>query len=135
MMRRIFGAHSAALRCCRLRSSRRVLTNTLCFGAQRRLALRPSGLRISRRPLSSVCQSPPQPDLAVENPEEGVDDYADDEDDDHDREQLLGVREISGELELLSKRRLVADDDDQLPGHEAAPRESPTLLEPANEGW
>src|SRR5207249_10290877 len=39
--RRPFGAHAAALRCCRLRFSRHVLTNTFCFDARRRLALQP----------------------------------------------------------------------------------------------
>src|SRR5207249_5582111 len=60
--RRIFGARAAALRRCRLRSSRRVWTNTLCCGARRRLALQPPVHRISRRrtrvPTFSAAPSP-----------------------------------------------------------------------------
>src|SRR4029077_19256161 len=54
-------------------------------------------------------------------------------DDDDDGEQLLHVREVSGDLYLLADSELVADDAENLPGHQAAPRKRPALLEPADE--
>src|SRR3979409_2182583 len=78
-------------------------------------------------------KTPSAPDCSIEHSEEAVDGDSDDEDHDDDREQLLCVRKVSSELDLLSERKLMADDADDLAGHQAAPRESPSLLEPADE--
>ncbi len=48
-------------------------------------------------------------------------------------QQLLGVREVPRELELLAERDLLADDAEQLARHQAAPCESPPLLQAADE--
>src|SRR5712691_10391187 len=84
---------------------------------------------ISRAHASASGQAAPPPDRAVREAEAEIDRHADEEDDDHQREQLLSVGEVMRELELLADRGLVRDDADDLGRHEAAPRERPALLE------
>src|SRR2546425_3776391 len=84
---------------------------------------------ISRAHASASGQTAPPPDRTVREAEGEIDSHADEEDDDHQREQLLSVSEVVRELELLADRWLVRDDVDDLGRHEAAPRERPPLLQ------
>src|SRR6267378_2271923 len=84
---------------------------------------------ISRAHVSASGQAAPPPDGAVREAKGEIDGHADEEDDDHQREQLLGVGEVVGELELLADRWLVRDDGDDLGRHQAAPCERPALLQ------
>src|SRR5207249_1872686 len=77
-------------------------------------------------------QAAPPPDGSVGEAEAEIDRHTDEEDDDHQREQLLSVSEVARELELLTQRRLVGNDVDDLARHQAPPREGPALLEPAH---
>src|SRR5712691_3854382 len=62
---------------------------------------------------------PPSPThRPVRDPEESVDHHADQQDDEHRRQQSLGVRKVASELQPDTDRRLVADDDQQLAGHQ-----------------
>src|SRR6266700_363103 len=98
---------------------------------------RPTAIRrrmpknISRAHASASGQSAPPPDGTVREAEGEIDGHADEEDDDHQREQLLCVSEVARELKLLAQRRLVGHDVDDLARHQAAPGEGPSLLEPA----
>src|SRR5713226_3415804 len=84
---------------------------------------------ISRARASASGQAAPPSDGAVREAEAEIDRHADEEDDDHQREQLLSVGEVVRELELLADRWLVRDDVDDLGRHQAAPRECPALLQ------
>src|SRR6266849_10303345 len=84
---------------------------------------------ISRAHASVSGQAAPPPDRAVSEAEAEIDRHADEEDDDHQREQLLSVGEVVRELQLLADRRLVRDDVDDLGSHQASPRELPALLQ------
>src|SRR5258708_35952842 len=84
---------------------------------------------ISRAHASASGQAAPPPDGAVRESEAEIDRHSDQEDDDHQREQLLSVGEVVRELELLADRWLAGDDVDNLGRHQAAPRERPALLE------
>src|SRR5260370_7813229 len=82
-------------------------------------------------------ETPSPPDLAVEDSESAVDEHPDDEDHDHQCNELLVVREILSGPQLLSQRTLLTGEcvEDELAGHQAAPRESPALFPPAtNDG-
>lgn len=73
-------------------------------------------------------------DLAFQGAEdEAVDHDAHEHDDEHPGEEALGVAELAGELQADADRGGVADDDEQLAGHEAAPGEGPALLEAGDE--
>src|SRR5260370_17158533 len=80
-------------------------------------------------------ETPSPPDLAVEDSESAVDEHPDDEDHDHQCNELLVVREILSGPQLLSQRTLLTGEcvEDELAGHQAAPRESPALFQPADE--
>src|SRR5260370_9068959 len=80
-------------------------------------------------------ETPSPPDLAVEDSESAVDEHPDDEDHDHQCNELLVVREILSGPQLLSQRTLLTGEcvEDELAGHQAAPRESPALFQAAAE--
>src|SRR5260370_36169980 len=88
-------------------------------------------------PCSRLCprETPSPPELAVEDSESAVDEHPDDEDHDHQCNELLVVREILSGPQLLSQRTLLtgACVEDELAGHQAAPRESPALFQAADE--
>src|SRR5260370_885043 len=80
-------------------------------------------------------ETPSPADLAVEDSESAVDEHPDDEDHDHQCNELLVVREILSGPQLLSQRTLLTGEcvEDELAGHQAAPRESPALFQAADE--
>src|SRR5215213_9187494 len=79
-------------------------------------------------------EAPLLPDAVLDlSEDEGVERDPDDEDDEHHGEQALAVRQLPVDLEELPERRLVSDDDDELAGKQAPPRERPTLLQAADE--
>src|SRR5207237_8120323 len=62
------------------------------------------------RPRSRL-KAPAPPDAAVESAEEAVDRDPDDEHHQHQRQQLLGVGKVAGELQPLPELLVVVDDD------------------------
>lgn len=81
-----------------------------------------------------VDEAPASADATVERVEDdGVDDDADGEDDEHGGDETGRVGELAVDLEEEADGRLVGEDDEEFAGHETAPRKGPSLFESSDE--